>query len=192
MKEEILLINGKKFVYTPEPELKKKRLSRKKPIRKDHEEKNKIKIILNKTIKTDSGCIEWTGSYYHKNRKGGSYPLMYFKGKKYLGNRLVWILNNGEIEKGMFVCHRCDNRKCINIKHLFLGTPQDNMSDMKAKKRSYSDRMVSCKNGHLYADGKFTIKKRKDGYKERKCIPCAAIHKKNHIIKKLGFKKNGV
>ena len=35
----------------------------------------------------------------------------------------------------MFVCHSCDNRKCINVEHLFLGSPKDNTRDMMSKNR---------------------------------------------------------
>lgn len=42
---------------------------------------------------------------------------------------------NGLIPDGLFVLHRCDNPSCVRSDHLFLGTNQDNVADMQAKKR---------------------------------------------------------
>jgi len=53
-----------------------------------------------------------------------------------LGHRASWIINNGPIPEGMCILHRCDNKKCTNIDHLFLGTNEDNVNDMLLKKRN--------------------------------------------------------
>lgn len=51
-------------------------------------------------------------------------------------HRLMWELERGKIPDGMCVLHQCDNRRCCNIDHLFLGTKKDNADDCVAKGRN--------------------------------------------------------
>jgi hypothetical protein len=60
------------------------------------------------------------------------------KFKKYLAHRLSYEVFVGEIPKDIFVCHTCDNPRCINPDHLFLGTAYDNAQDAKNKGRLYT------------------------------------------------------
>ncbi len=50
-------------------------------------------------------------------------------------HRASFLLNRGPIADGMNVCHACDNRICVRPEHLFVGTQQDNMDDMRSKDR---------------------------------------------------------
>lgn len=74
---------------------------------------------------------EWSGTL---NRDGyGTIKNEY--GRNEGAHRVAFRLYNGPIPAGMFVLHTCDERCCVNPKHLFLGTNQANMDDMIAKGR---------------------------------------------------------
>lgn len=76
------------------------------------------------------GCHEWTSQI---DKKG--YGRLRAQGTSKLAHRIAYELANGPIPAGMEVCHSCDNPRCVNPSHLFLGTHNDNMKDGVAKGR---------------------------------------------------------
>ena len=85
--------------------------------------------LWNRTDRSN-GCWIWLGA-----KVTDGYGEIMVNGKQIRTHRLAWELTNGSIPKGMCVCHRCDNPSCINPKHLFLGTNNDNIQDRIKKGR---------------------------------------------------------
>ena len=78
-------------------------------------------------------CWEWTA---HKDNKGYVRIHVYREGNTSYNERAPRIMYSNHyntILGDLQVLHRCDNPSCVNPKHLFLGTHDDNMKDKKDK-----------------------------------------------------------
>jgi hypothetical protein len=76
-----------------------------------------------------TGCHDWVSGISAKG-----YGLLYHEGRVMLAHRVAWKVTHGEWPE-LDVLHKCDNRRCVNPDHLFLGSNQDNVEDAMAKNR---------------------------------------------------------
>ena len=95
-------------------------------------------------VKNSDGCWGWSGCAPVNPGYGQFRSEM----KLIRAHRASWIINFGEIPKGMFVLHKCDNPICSRPDHLFLGTQKDNLRDMISKKRNRTVGVKGEKSGH--------------------------------------------
>lgn len=124
--------------------------------------------IENKLDKS-SGCWLWTGALSH------GYGSITIKRESKLVHRVYWELINGDIPKGMCVCHHCDNPPCVSPEHLFLGTPTDNNRDRDEKGRHYQATQTHCKYNHPFDESNthyYSIKRNGKQSSERCCRAC--------------------
>ena len=126
--------------------------------------------FLHQTIRNENGCLEWKGLL---NIGGYGYFTDYSIEKRVLSHRYSYKIYKGEISNKLHVCHKCDNRKCCEPDHLFLGTDKENMQDCKDKGRTAKGDLVA-RRGEFNGNSKFTneivldIRKMcEEGYKDR-------------------------
>lgn len=87
------------------------------------------------TFRAEAGCWNWPYSTNVQTGYGQFMTRRDGKSKMFTAHRLAYEIFIGPIDGGLCVLHRCDNRKCFNPAHLFLGTQRQNMDDMMRKGR---------------------------------------------------------
>jgi len=119
-----------------------------------------IKSRLLGKIEINNECWEWQGAT--NNHGYGTMKITNLQGsdegrKTCYVHRMSYLCHNNEFPSDQLVCHTCDNPICINPDHLFLGSNQDNMNDMKSKNRQGTNNTIHYGNNHagkkVIADG---------------------------------------
>ncbi len=80
-------------------------------------------------IRKSSKCWNWVGAIQNCGYGvigDGRYGIV-------TTHRLSWEIHYGEIKDNLNVLHKCDNKRCVNPNHLYLGNHSDNMSDRMSR-----------------------------------------------------------
>ena len=132
-----------------------------------------------------NGCWLWTGAVL--SIKNFPYGIFQYKGKATRAHRMAYILTNGPIKSHDCVLHRCDNPRCVNPDHLFLGNKTINIIDrdnkgrqMRGEKHVLSkitkDDVIKIRN--LYKTKNYSQAKLGAMFNLRQCTVSAIICKK--------------
>lgn len=135
-------------------------------------------------VQTTDDCWLWTGTL---DGPGYGRVILHRTLKPKGAHRVSWELHNGPVPGGLFVCHHCDNPRCVRPDHLFLGTQADNVADAKAKGRLFADGKAHerlkthCPAGHPYDETNTRIGVSARGGPHRACRACDRERRRAYV-----------
>jgi hypothetical protein len=137
------------------------------------------------TVRKTDGCWEWIA-----HLRANGYGEFHDGRRHVAAHRFSYELAFGSIAAGMYVCHHCDNRRCVRPDHLFVGTQADNIRDAAQKGRlprqSSSFPRTHCRRGHELTTDNIKLSKcsRNPNRQDRKCLICERARKRAWLTKR--------
>lgn len=146
-----------------------------------------LEEIYSCCIKTSEGCFEWQNAVA---RNG--YGVATRNNRRWTITRVVMNLVYGfEMENSeILVLHKCDNPKCVNPEHLFIGTTKDNIRDKIKKGRHLTEEGLYCNTKLKVAEVKEIFRLSKAGLSNRKIAKCFNVSRGtiDNIINRVTYK----
>ena len=127
---------------------------------------HRVSLFSNIKLDVETGCWNWTGSVW----KSTGYGRLSFLGRQHGAHRVSAHVYLGyDLASPLRILHHCDNKRCFNPKHLYIGTLVDNARDCVGRGRHAQKKKTHCPKGHPYSgDNLHTVST--DG--TRKCRQC--------------------
>lgn len=120
------------------------RLKRNPPLTDAQYKERWVQRVLANVKQDANGCWNWQGGVHTKG-----YAQTGYRGRTIRVHRKMYEITYGvTLPPEIFVCHSCDNRRCCNPLHLWTGTNNDNVQDMRRKRRGNAQKKTHCKRGH--------------------------------------------
>jgi len=122
----------------------------------------KIPERIRSKFKIGKACWKWIAA-----TTGKGYGCVFWRGKGRRAHRVIYEILVGKIPAKKFVCHTCNNRSCVNPKHLYIGDNSTNQRDRVRSGNHWATNRTHCPKGHEYTAS--NTKRNKTG---RVCIEC--------------------
>lgn len=104
------------------------------------------RFMANVIPEPNSGCWLWIGNSVYT----AGYGAFSIKHRQISAHRASYLAHFGGIPEGAYILHKCDNKPCVNPRHLYAGSASDNTRDTVARGQHYSMNRgkTHCKRGH--------------------------------------------
>ena len=138
-----------------------------------------IKRFLSRLKLTERGCWEWQGA-----KLSVGYGVIQYRGNKITTHRFCYQACNLDSIDGMEVHHTCENRLCVNPRHLLSVTKRDHRTIYSTSSIAYKNgKKTHCPKGHEYAEANTYINRAR-ATPFRQCRTCLYERNKAHYLAK--------